>query len=170
MDILKRNNPGNIRKAASFMWQGEQPGLKPGSYVIFDTLENGYRAELKLIQNYVKNGFNTISKILYRWAPPSDNNPTDGYIKFVSDNSGIGKDDVLKPTDADSITQIAYFMSRFEHGVKDNSRELFAIANEVKKKFFGIVETAIRTASENPKKTGLLLITGLAALIYFNHE
>lgn len=170
MDIIKRNNPGNIRKSGSFKWVGEQPGLKPGSYVIFDTLENGYRAELKLIQNYVKNGFNTISKILYRWAPPSDNNPTDGYIKFVSDNSGIGKDDVLKPTDADSITQIAYFMSRFEHGVKDEDRTLSNVIDRVKKKYFGILETLTRTAQENPKKTGLLIIAALGALIYISHE
>ena len=77
---------------------------------------------------------------------------------------------MLKPNDADSITQIAYFMSRFEHGVKDEDRTLSNVIDGVKKKYFGILDTVARTAQENPKKTSLLIIAAIGALIYISHE
>src|SRR5215203_5673098 len=80
--IIKGNNPGNIRKNPKSKWQGEIPG--PGDFVTFDSLVNGYRAQIKLLSNYVKAGHDTINKIVTRWAPPSDNNPTEDYVKFVS--------------------------------------------------------------------------------------
>lgn len=167
--MVKRNNPGNIRKSASFAWQGEQPGIKPGAYVIFDTLVNGYRAMIKLLRNYVLKGQDTLPKILYKWAPPSDNNPTENYIDFVVGKTGIGRDDVIKSTDAEKITLIAWAMSLFEHGMKGTNEEIRAALNEAKKKFFGLVETVKEQIKENPKKS-LLLVTAIAALIYFNYE
>lgn len=168
--MVKRNNPGNIRKAAAFAWQGEQPGLSPGAYVVFDTLTNGYRAQIKLLRNYILQGKNTISKILYKWAPPSDNNPTEGYIKFVSDRTAIPADQVISATDAEKIVSIAYSMSLFEHGIRDpNNEELKAALNEAKKKFFNLIETAQETVKNNPVKSGLV-VAAIAALIYFNYE
>ncbi len=56
---------------------------------IYFTPEYGIRAIYKLIQTYQnKYGLNTIKSIIYRYAPPNENN-TLGYIERVSKEIGI---------------------------------------------------------------------------------
>jgi hypothetical protein len=55
----------------------------------FKTPEEGLSAMDKNLQAYGKMGVNTLSGIINRWAPPSDNNDTQAYIKDVASRLGI---------------------------------------------------------------------------------
>lgn len=80
---VRNNNPLNIRKNAGFSWVGEV-GQDEAGFVVFDSVENGIRAAAKLIKNYDRlYSINTISEIINRWAPPSEND-TQSYIAHVS--------------------------------------------------------------------------------------
>lgn len=76
----KNRNPLNIRFSPRNKWTGSV-GQNKG-FVVFRSMDYGYRAALKLLSNYVKNGYNTISSVISRWAPESEND-TDAYIKTV---------------------------------------------------------------------------------------
>lgn len=67
---LRNNNPGNIRNSKT-VWQGEIVPSTDRSFKQFKTMAYGYRAMIKLLQNYRKlNGCRTISDFINRWAPP----------------------------------------------------------------------------------------------------
>lgn len=158
MDI-KRNNPGNIRKAKSFVWQGEQPGTEVGQFVTFATLQDGYRAMIKLLSTYVTKKYNTLSKIINRWAPASDNNTPAAYIKFVSEKTGIAPGEVVTGA---QLPAIAYAMSFVEHGIKEDDGTLQAAVSKAKDMLKGIIDTV----EKNPAKAGVTVLT-VAVLIYF---
>ena len=79
---LRNNNPGNIRLSRT-VWQGEIRPSRDRSFCQFRTMAYGYRALIKLLQNYRRNnGCRTIADFINRWAPPVENN-TSGYISRV---------------------------------------------------------------------------------------
>ena len=79
---LRNNNPGNIRLSRT-VWQGEIRPSRDRSFCQFRTMAYGYRALIKLLQNYRRNnGCCTIADFINRWAPPVENN-TFGYISRV---------------------------------------------------------------------------------------
>lgn len=158
---VKRNNPGNIRKSSAFTWQGEVPGTSPGEFVTFDSLENGYRAMLKLLNNYLKLGFNTLTKIINRYAPTSDNNNPENYIRFVSNSAGINPQKIISVNDFSILENIAYSMSLFEHGVQSDDGTLQAALKKAKEILTGLIETV----KNNPGKS-LALIAVAGILIY----
>jgi hypothetical protein len=90
---FKNNNPGNIRLNPLIQWDGEIDG-NDVAFVTFKSMPYGIRALMKLLLNYQKRGYNTISKILNRYAPPSENN-TSNYIGIISSKMGIPKDKIL---------------------------------------------------------------------------
>ena len=51
---LRNNNPGNIRNSDATDWQGEIPASKKqdNSFEEFEDMAHGYRALIKLLQNY----------------------------------------------------------------------------------------------------------------------
>ena len=89
---LRNNNPGNLRPEPGdvYTWQGEI-GVNEG-YLVFDMIENGIRAAYINLRSYFKNGYNTVEKIIARWAPSEDDNDTEAYIQFVEESTGIPRD------------------------------------------------------------------------------
>lgn len=81
----KNNNPCNLRTGGKkFVGEiGENKGFR-----VFDYMRNGYRAAFITLMTYRKNKFDTIKKIINRWAPPNENNTKD-YVEFVSKKTGI---------------------------------------------------------------------------------
>ena len=72
---LRNNNPGNIRLSATTLWQGEIRPSRDRSFCQFRTMAYGYRALIKLLQNYRRNnGCRTIADFINRWAPPVADN------------------------------------------------------------------------------------------------
>lgn len=158
--IIPRNNPGNIRKSAKFTWQGEVPGILPGHYLSFETLTDGYRAQIKDLNTKITQGNDTIAKIITKYAPEADNNPTEKYIQYVSAKTGIDRDAKLKANDWNVTGKIAYVMSWFEHGIKDDDGTLTTALKEAK----GLLSGVLQRAKDNPGAVVLLIA---AALFFF---
>jgi hypothetical protein len=77
----------------------------------------GYRAGLKLLQNYRKlNGCRTIADFINRWAPPVENN-TSGYISRVCREMQVPSTYVPDVNDRATMCAFAAAMSRVENGV-----------------------------------------------------
>lgn len=89
---IRNNNPLNIRKGNN--WKGERPNQTDKAFEEFESMEMGVRAGFYLIRKYMSgyNGltekFNTIEKIIRRWAPASENN-TQAYIDTVAKKTGL---------------------------------------------------------------------------------
>jgi len=112
---LNYNNPGNIR-LTSENWIGQ---VKPGdstSFATFTTLPYGYRALFKLLTTYINQGFNNLSRIIYKYAPPGDSNPTISYLQYVESRTGIDRLTTIYPDDYSKIWYIGLAISRFETG------------------------------------------------------
>lgn len=81
---IVNNNPGNIRPGDSWV------GMKGTSnnFVVFENVGYGLRALAIDLSNKIKNGYDTIEKIITRYAPPEEND-TDAYINAVSADTGF---------------------------------------------------------------------------------
>lgn len=117
----RNNNPGNLRHGSP--WAGLSKIQKDTSFCQFDSMYMGLRALCKLISNYIKNGNNTIEKIISRYAPATENN-TLGYIKQVSTLSGIPADRILaQPNTENSVDTVSKIIGAIvcvENGDKPN--------------------------------------------------
>lgn len=110
----RNNNPLNIRNSNEH-WMGEIRPSQDAAFKQFESMGYGFRAALKLLRNYIGKGYNTIEKIINRWAPPSENF-TGSYINNVATRSGIPAQKVIDRDDRESLTNIAYAMAISENG------------------------------------------------------
>lgn len=162
--MILNNNPGNIRRTQGTPWQGEiVPSPWRAGFVVFDTLEHGYRAVLLLLNNYIAKGFNTIEKIITRWAPPSENN-TAAYIDFVSRYTMIPKNFVVQ-TDSQAARMIAAAISEYEHSGSLTSSDLEAL-NVAAAKLQGI-PTASSSNVTGAQTAGGGTLFGIVTLLLF---
>lgn len=114
---LRNNNPGNIRKSKT-VWQGEVVPSTDRSFKQFKSMPYGYRAMIKLLQNYSRlNGCHTLRTMISRWAPPSEND-TRSYISTVSKLTGIDPDKQINVDDRRTMCNLAAAMSYVENGAK----------------------------------------------------
>jgi len=90
---LRNNNPGNLRPGDN--WQG-MIGINQ-NFIVFENILWGIRALGTDIRTKVNNGYNTIEKLITRYAPPTENN-TAAYIAAVSNYTGINPQTVLQLT------------------------------------------------------------------------
>ena len=122
---LRNNNPGNIR-INNDKFQGEIIPSQDKSFKQFETIAYGYRAMFVILDNYRKNGFDTIGKIIYRWAPPEDKNHTESYIKAVEIKTNIPRDKVLTELSGQNYIRIVSAMSEVENGIPANMSDVIA--------------------------------------------
>ena len=110
----RNNNPGNIRKSV-VKWKGEVQGTDP-HFCTFSTMSWGFRALMKLLQNYErKYGLRTIRQIISRWAPSNENN-TAAYIASVARHTGFGRDETLNLRDSRTLILLADAIAKVENG------------------------------------------------------
>lgn len=89
----RNNNPGNIRAVDGVRWVG-QIGTDDKGFVIFDTIENGYRAAGIVALNYhYKHGIDTLREFGLRWAPPDDNDGDRDYGVRLARMLGVSPDE-----------------------------------------------------------------------------
>jgi len=113
---LSNFNPGNIRIGGQ-KFIGEKDKSTDKAFRQFVTMAFGYRAMFVLLRNYIKNGNNTIVKIISKYAPSNENNTT-AYINAVEKGSGINSNTIIQINDLDSLTKIIMAMSMVENAVK----------------------------------------------------
>jgi hypothetical protein len=131
---LENNNPGNLIKGDT-LFLGEKPESTDERFRQFETLEYGYRALLKNLISYINKGYDTISKIINRWAPASENQ-TIAYINNVEKWTGIYRDTSLSVNDKTSLIKLAGAISLMENGVKPVTSKILKgwdLLNEKKK-------------------------------------
>lgn len=86
---MRNKNPMNI-KDSSINWNGETGENLDPVFEEFDTYSDGIRAGAKLLVNYqALYSLNTIEGLINRYAPPSDNNPTNDYVQYVAEKVGV---------------------------------------------------------------------------------
>lgn len=116
---IRNNNPLNIRKGNN--WKGERPVQKDKAFEEFVTMQFGIRAGFIILRKYVTgyNGltckFNTIDKIVRRWAPPSEN-ATQKYIDFVAKDMGISPHQTISFSNRKLMCDLVYAMIFVECG------------------------------------------------------
>lgn len=128
---LRNNNPLNIRHNAD-VFQGEIKG-NDKSFKTFSTMPYGYRAAFVTLATYLSRGYNTIEKIILRWAPPNEND-TQAYIRTVVKYSGVAADEVLTAASGDKYILIVSAMSFVENGVNADILQIkagFALQNKI---------------------------------------
>ena len=99
---LRNNNPGNIEYGEFAKKHGATGS--DGRFAIFPTLQAGQDAQASLLMGYMAQGNNTISKIVSKWAPGSENN-TGAYIADVSNKTGIDANSVLDAAQLGKVRQ-----------------------------------------------------------------
>ena len=111
---VRNSNPGNIRKSKD-QWEGAVGD--DGSFVIFDSPESGVRALAKNLQSYGRQGYDSIEKIINRWAPPNEND-TAAYIQSVSSATGIPPTQSIDLTDPDVLASLSEAIGYHETGTR----------------------------------------------------
>lgn len=112
---IRNNNPLNIRKGNN--WQGERHPQTDKAFEEFVSIEMGLRAGFIIIRNYFKKrpAVNTITTIISRWAPPSEN-VTTAYVREVSRRSGIDPNEQLRFDEKNKLCRIVQAMCWVECG------------------------------------------------------
>lgn len=114
---LRNNNPGNIRLSRTTVWQGEVRPSQDKAFCQFRTMAYGYRALIRLLQNYRRhNGCRTVSDFINRWAPLVENN-TAGYISRVCREMQVPSSHVPDVDDKETMCAFAAAISQVENGV-----------------------------------------------------
>ncbi|MGI3041032.1 hypothetical protein ACRTDM_04690 [Shewanella algae] len=115
---IRNNNPLNIE--AGQPWNGATGN--DGRFAIFETAWYGIRAAGRLLKTYRdRYGLNTVREIVNRWAPPSDNNPTDNYVSFVAKGAGVSAG---QPLGAADYPRVVAAMIKFENGFNPYEQSL----------------------------------------------
>ena len=111
---IRNNNPLNIRIGNS--WQGEVEHPTDTEFEQFVNMFYGCRAAFILLKRYMKcYGLVTITDIISRWAPSSENN-TRRYIDAVVNRTGYSALKELDFYSADHMIRLFEAMSLVECG------------------------------------------------------
>ena len=113
---LRNCNPGNIRRSKT-RYKGEKLPSRDSEFKEFESMAYGYRAMFVLLDTYSRRyGLCTIRQMLNRYAPPVENF-TEGYIRFVSEKTGIALDEIINTRAARDMVPVVAAMSQIENGV-----------------------------------------------------
>lgn len=116
---IRNNNIGNIRVSKD-QWEGATGD--DGSFVTFDSPDSGVRALAKNLMSYGRQGYDSIEKIIGRWAPPNEND-TQAYIDSVVAATGIPATQSINLQDPDVLASLSEAIgfhetgSRYDHEV-----------------------------------------------------
>ncbi|WP_448196095.1 hypothetical protein [Raoultella planticola] len=117
---VRNNNPGNI-EAGSNSWDGQAGS--DGRFAKFVTPEHGIRALGKNLLAYQRQGYDTVSEIVNRWAPSSDGNNTQAYIAVLCKQLSVNPDDQLNMSDINTLRQLCAGIIKHENGKQPYSDE-----------------------------------------------
>ena len=119
---IRNNNPGNIERSG-VTWKGMSPDQSSDSrFIVFSSPEYGIRAMARVLKNYMAQGYNTVQKIINRWAPPIEND-TGSYVRAVASHLGV---DPTMPINVDYIPLLIEAIIQHENGQQPYSTEVIA--------------------------------------------
>lgn len=112
---IRNNNPGNLRISEA-KWLGKITPSKDVNFEEFDSAIHGIRAAGVVIRNYYKlHKLQTITQIIDRWAPGSEND-TSSYIASVAKQMATGANDVLDIMDPNVLASLLAAIITHENG------------------------------------------------------
>jgi hypothetical protein len=144
---LRNNNPGNLRPGDN--WQGMIG--ENGGFIQFQDISWGIRALGIDLSTKIRNGYNTIEKIISRYAPPTEND-TQAYINAVVDFTGLSATRVLT-ADVTTLRRLIRAIMNVEIGTSYSAMITDADINEGLAKISGSI---INTGT-----VGFTIATGL---------
>ena len=110
---IRNNNPGNLR--GNDLWLGRS-GVDEQGFVQFKTPQAGIRAlAINLKNQQKKYGINTIEVLVSKYAP-SNENDTQGYIRFVSQQTGIQPNQKINLSKPDVLYKLSKAIMAMENG------------------------------------------------------
>ena len=121
---IRNNNPGNLEHSKTNPWVGQTGD--DGRFAKFETPEHGIRALGRNLLSYQRQGIDTVSDIINRWAPPSDNNNTDAYIQAVCAQLGVTADQQLDASNPDTLKALCAAIIQHENGSQPYSDQQLA--------------------------------------------
>lgn len=121
---IRNNNPGNLEYSKTNPWVGQTGD--DGRFAKFETPEHGIRALGRNLLSYQRQGIDTVSDIINRWAPPSDNNNTDAYIQAVCAKLGVTADQQLDASNPDTLKALCAAIIQHENGSQPYSDQQLA--------------------------------------------
>jgi hypothetical protein len=117
---LRNNNPGNIRYSAdpSQQWEGlANPPFDDKGFAVFVSSEYGIRAIAHTLNTYAsKYGLTTVTDIITRWAPPTEND-TAAYIAAVAGALSVDPAAPLDMSDPNTIDALIGAIITHEDGL-----------------------------------------------------
>lgn len=129
---LRNNNPGNIRILGD-RFQGEKTPSRDLEFKEFYSIDYGYRAMFVMLATYITKGYDTVEKIISRWAPSTEND-TKAYINTVVRLSGVSAQARLTTQSGPAIKKIVAAMSFVENGKAANMDDVekgFKLQNRI---------------------------------------
>jgi hypothetical protein len=118
----RNNNPGNIVLTPGSFWRGEIAGTDK-RFKTFESMEYGYRGIFVTLNSYIRKGFDTIEKIINRYAPPHENQ-TLSYAKTVSNMTGISLTTPVSFQNPEEIIKIVAAISFVENGIQADLEQI----------------------------------------------
>lgn len=112
---IRNNNPGNIRKSAD-PWQGLDAQQTDPAFFKFSSPLYGIRALARILINYQdKYNLNTITGIIGRWAPGTEND-TAAYVADVCSRADLTADQELNMHDYNNLCPLVKAIIWHENG------------------------------------------------------
>ncbi|MCC3733712.1 hypothetical protein LLS47_12315 [Rouxiella badensis] len=118
---VRNNNPGNIEASDQNPWEGQTGS--DGRFATFETPEHGIRALGKNLLSYNRQGIDTVSEVVNRWAPAADGNNTDAYIKALCKSVGVGPNDPLDMSNPNTLAALCAGIVTHENGNQPYSED-----------------------------------------------
>lgn len=117
---IRNNNPGNIRIGEN--WQGlatkeemKEFQRSEKEFCVFNNAIWGIRAIVVILNTYQRKGFDTVEKMIGRWAPHNDKNPTQKYVEFVAEHMEIEPDEKFNIQDKNLAQKMVEAIIAFEN-------------------------------------------------------
>ncbi|CAM3990506.1 hypothetical protein VA7868_04616 [Vibrio aerogenes CECT 7868] len=111
---VRNNNPLNIRDSNND-WLGKSGLNTDKEFEEFKNPVYGFRAGARILRSYARQGYTTLSQMIYRFAPASENNSA-LYVQQVSQWTGIQPDQVVNVNNHQQLAALLHAMSRKEVG------------------------------------------------------
>ena len=117
---LRNNNPANLK--GNDLWLGKT-GVDEGGFIQFKTPQAGLRAmAINLANQEKKHGINTVSGLISKYAPNSEND-TVSYIEKVANDLGVKPNQKIKLTDKKTMLKLMKTMITVENGNQPYSNQ-----------------------------------------------
>jgi hypothetical protein len=111
---IRNNNPLNLEYRP-----GQGATSNDGRFGIYSNMEGGVAAASRQLLLYQdRDHLNTIKSIINKWAPPSDNNDTSGYVKQVAGMLNVDPEKQIDLHDQNMMAALVMAMAKRESGAK----------------------------------------------------